>query len=105
MTSERAARAGQRLPDRASAESHPIYWWRTSFGEDEVQELREAVRAEHISQGPVTEKFEEKFAASLEVPYAVATTSGSVALLLAMMALGIGRDDEVIVPDRTWIAL
>lgn len=81
-----------------------ISWWRISFGEAELQKLRESVAQDHISQGPVTEQFEAKIAEALNVPYAVATTSGSVSLLMAIMALGIGRDDEVIVPDRTWIA-
>ena len=81
-----------------------VPWWRTSFGEEEVRKLAEAVSQEHISQGPVTELFEQQIAESLGVPYAVATTSGSTALLLALLALGIGRDDEVIVPNRTWIA-
>ena len=43
-------------------------------------------------------------AEALEVPYVVATTSGSVALLITLMALGIKAGDEVIVPNRTWIA-
>ena len=81
-----------------------VSWWRTSLGEEEIQKLRQSVSEEHISQGPVTEEFETRFAEALNVPYAVATTSGSVAILLALMALGIGRDDEVIMPDRTWIA-
>ena len=81
-----------------------ISWWRTSFGEPEIRNLEDAVAEEHISQGPVTAEFETRFAEILDGSYAMATTSGSVALLLAMMALGIGRDDEVIVPNRTWIA-
>ena len=83
---------------------HKISWWRTSFGEEEVQKLVDSISKEHISQGPVTEQFEAQIAEVLGIPYAVATTSGSVALLMAMMALGIERDDEVIVPNRTFIA-
>lgn len=82
----------------------PISWWRTSFGEEEIEKLRQAVLNEHISAGPVTEEFEKKLAQILHVPYVAVTTSGSAALLLALMALGIKRDDEVIVPNRTWIA-
>lgn len=81
-----------------------IPWWRTSFGDEEVEKLRESVADEHINHGPVTAQFEARFAEALNVPYALATTSGSVALLLSLMAMGIGRDDEVIVPNRTWIA-
>ena len=57
-----------------------IPWWRTSFGEEEIREIGDAIRAEHISQGPLTVQFETQFAAALDVPYAVATTSGSIAL-------------------------
>lgn len=81
-----------------------ISWWRTSFGDEELAGLAGALSNEHVSQGPVTDQFEKEFARALGVPYAVATTSGSVALLMALMALGIGRDDEVIVPNRTFIA-
>jgi len=84
--------------------AHKISWWRTSFGEEEVEKLREAVANEHITAGPLTEQLEQELAESLGVPYAVVTTSGSSALLMALMALGIGKDDEVIVPNRGWIA-
>ena len=84
---------------------HDVPWWKTSIcGPQEIQRFLDAAAGEHISQGPVTAELEIRLAAALEVPYAVATTSGSVALLMALMALGIGRDDEVIVPNRTFIA-
>ncbi len=89
---------------RVKTVEHQITWWRTSFGEQEIQSLVESIGKEHISQGPVTEQFEAQMAKTLDVPYAVATTSGSVALLIALMALGIGCDDEVIIPNRTFIA-
>lgn len=81
-----------------------VSWWRTSFGEEEAQNIAKSMAVEHISQGPVTEQFEAEFAAALDVPYAVATTSGSVALLMSLIALGIKPGDEVIVPNRTFIA-
>jgi perosamine synthetase len=81
-----------------------IAWWRTGFGEEESQKVAEAIVNEHISQGPVTAEFERRLADVLNVPYAVATTSGSMAMLMALFAAGIGPGDEVIVPNRTWIA-
>lgn len=81
-----------------------IRWWHTSFGSAEIQKISESINAEHISQGPVTEEFEARCAAALNVRFAVATTSGSVSLLMALMALGVGKGDEVIVPNRTFIA-
>ena len=81
-----------------------ISWWRSSVGEAEIQKITESISKEHISQGPVTEEFEAKFAKALNVPFAVATSSGTVALLMTMMAAGIKPGDEIIVPNRTWVA-
>jgi len=63
-----------------------------------------AIANENISEGALTKQLEEKIAQSLGVPYVVMTTSGSVALLLGLMAMKVGPGDEVIVPNRTWIA-
>src|SRR3989338_3881038 len=84
--------------------TYKILWWKTSFGEKEIKELRKAVFNEHISQGPVTEKLESEISKKLDIPYSLVTTSGSTALFLALKALDIGTNDEVIVPNRTWIA-
>ena len=78
--------------------------WRTSFDEEVIEKIRSSILNEHISQGKVTEEFEELLARFLNVPYVLATTSGSVALLMSMMALGIKPGDEVIITNRTWIA-
>ncbi len=56
------------------------------------------------SAGPFITRFEEEFAAYLGVKHAVTTTSGTTALHLALLTLGIGAGDEVIVPDFTMIA-
>jgi dTDP-4-amino-4,6-dideoxygalactose transaminase len=87
-----------------STPANRISWWRTSFGEQEINQVATAIRGEHISQGPVVAEFERRVGAYLGVPYVVATSSGSTALLMAMMAAGVRPGDEVIVPDRTWIA-
>jgi perosamine synthetase len=81
-----------------------ISWWRTDFRQEEADSVVGALADEHISLGPITADFEVEFAKKIGVAYAVATTSGSVALLMALMAVGIRRDDEVILPDRTFVA-
>jgi len=81
-----------------------ISWWRINFSDEDVEKVSESIRNENISMGKVTEEFELRLAEALDVPYVVATTSGSIALLMALMALGIQAGDEVIVPNRTWIA-
>ena len=56
-----------------------------------------------IVEGPEQEEFEEKFANEIGVKYAVGVGSGSSALYLALLGLGIGPEDEVITTPFTWI--
>lgn len=56
------------------------------------------------SAGTYIEKFEKAFAKYLGVKHAITTTSGTTALHLALLTLGIGSGDEVIVPTLTMIA-
>ena len=49
-------------------------------------------------------KFENSFAEYIDVKYAIATSSCTGAMQLALMALDIGEGDEVIVPDITWVS-
>jgi len=81
-----------------------IDWWNTTVGDTEIAGVTEAIRGRHLSQGPITEALERRIAAQLEVPHVVLTTSGSAALLLALMACEVGPGDEVVVPNRTFMA-
>jgi dTDP-4-amino-4,6-dideoxygalactose transaminase len=84
--------------------SYSINWWRTEFNSGEAEAVARAINGEHVSQGPIVAEFERQIASYLGVPYVVATTSGSMALLMSVWASGVGPGDEVIVPNRTWIA-
>lgn len=57
-----------------------------------------------FSDGPFVQEFETNFAKYCEAKYAVAVNNGTAALHLAMIALGINHDDEVIIPANTFIA-
>lgn len=57
-----------------------------------------------FSGGPFVEEFEKNFATYCGAKYAVAVNNGTTALHLAMLALGIGAGDEVIIPANTFIA-
>jgi dTDP-4-amino-4,6-dideoxygalactose transaminase len=57
-----------------------------------------------FSGGPFVEEFEKDFAAFCNTKYAVGVNNGTTALHLAMIALGIGPGDEVIIPANTFIA-
>ena len=76
-----------------------------SLGEEELKNVVEAVKTSWISsKGKFIDEFEEKFARYCGRRYGVATSNGTVALHLALKTLGIGKGDEVIVPDLTFIA-
>jgi dTDP-4-amino-4,6-dideoxygalactose transaminase len=71
----------------------------------EVFEAFEKVYAKTaFSGGPFVEEFEKAFADYTGAKYCVGVSNGTVALHLAMLALGIGRGDEVIIPANTFIA-
>jgi perosamine synthetase len=72
---------------------------------NEEKYLVECIRTGWISsEGPFIKKFEEQFAARLGRKYGVAVSNGSVALDAAVVALGLGLGDEVIMPTFTIIS-
>lgn len=75
-----------------------------SVGEEEWHAAREPLESGWLTQGPKVAAFEEAFAARHDASHAIAVTSCTTALHLAVEALGIGAGDEVIVPSFTWVA-
>ncbi len=76
-----------------------------NISDKELQYITDAVKSSWISSnGKYLDAFEKKFAEYIGVKYAVAVSNGTVALHLALLALGIGPGDEVIVPNLTYIA-
>lgn len=73
-------------------------------GEEEWLALREPLETGWLTHGPNVNAFEKAFAERHHVPHAVAVTSATTGLHLAMVALGIGPGDEVIIPAFTWVA-
>lgn len=74
------------------------------FDAEDLAAVQAPLEAGWVVQGPHVAAFEAGFAAYVGVDDAVACTSCTTALHLAMAALGIGPGDEVIVPSFTWVA-
>ena len=75
-----------------------------SIGLQEEIAVKEVLKSGFLVQGKLVARFEEAVAKYLNVKYAVAVSSGTSALHLALLALGIGAGDEVIIPDYTFPA-
>ncbi|HET6201326.1 MAG TPA: GNAT family N-acetyltransferase [Planctomycetota bacterium] len=80
----------------------PVF--RPSLGDEEIAAVAEVLRSGWIGLGPKTAAFERAFAESVGARHAVGTASGTAALHLALLGLGVGPGDEVIVPSLTFVS-
>jgi len=74
------------------------------LGEEEAQAAADAVRSGWVAQGPRVARFEQEFAATVGAGHGVAVSSCTTGLHLALVLLGVGPGDEVIVPSLSFIA-
>jgi len=81
-----------------------IYISKPFIGEAEKKAVMEVLDSGFIVQGPRTAAFEQSFAAMCGVKHAIAVSSGTSALFLALLAHGIGPGDEVITSAFTFAA-
>src|SRR5437867_4409160 len=70
----------------------------------ELELVREVIESNYLNDGNVTERFERAVADRVGSKHAVAVTSGTSAIFLALVAAGVRAGDEVVVPDVTFIA-
>lgn len=73
-------------------------------GQEEWEATREPLMTGWLTSGPKVREFEQLFAERHKVKHALAVTSATTALHLALVALGIKEGDEVIVPAFTWVS-
>jgi perosamine synthetase len=81
-----------------------IPWWKPEIGSEEYDRVRAVLDSNYINDGDVTAEFEKRIATLAGAKHAVAVTSGTSAIALALKGLGVGPGDEVLVPDITFIA-
>jgi dTDP-4-amino-4,6-dideoxygalactose transaminase len=103
---EAGAAPGRRLPapQLDAVRSDYLVFGSPALGEEEIAEVVATLRSGWIGTGPRVQRFECEFAEYVDSPHAVAVSSCTAALHLALLALGVGPGDEVIVPAMTFAA-
>lgn len=92
------------MVSRAEAGADLIRLARPDVGEEELAEVAAVLESGQLTMGPRVEEFERLVAEACRVEHALAVSSGTAALHLAVLAMGIGPGDEVIVPSYTFPA-
>ena len=75
-----------------------------ALGEDEISAVAETLRSGWLTTGPKAAELERRFAEYVGAEHAVAVSSGTAAMHLSLVALGVGPGDEVITTPITWPA-
>jgi perosamine synthetase len=91
------------LPQAAAAPQVPLS--APDITQAEIDAVTAVLRTPHLSFGPELAAFEAALAAYHSIPNAVAVSSGTAGLHLALLALGMGEGDEVIVPSFAFVAV
>lgn len=77
---------------------HPI------FDKHDADAVYKVIKSGWVSEGPETKKFQESYRKFIGTKYAIATTSGTSAIFLSLLGFDIKSNDEVIVPNITFVA-
>ena len=75
-----------------------------AVGDDEIAAVAETIRSGWLTTGPKAKELEERFAEYLDAKHVLALSSGTAALHLSLVALGVGPGDEVVTTPITWPA-
>ena len=82
-----------------------VNWWKINISNKINQlQLLNSFKLKMISEGIVTRKLEELISKKLKVKYVSMVNSGSVAILISMIACDLKENDEIIIPNCGWIS-
>lgn len=74
------------------------------ISKDDLNSINSALKSPQLTDGPILRQFESKFSQYTKSKFSIGVSNGTEALHLSLVALGIGKGDEVIIPDMTFIA-
>ena len=84
--------------------NRPLPYGRHCIEADDIEAVTAVLRGDWLTTGPTVDAFERRLAERVGARYAVACSSGTAALHLAALALGLGDSDSVVVPSMTFSA-
>jgi perosamine synthetase len=93
------------MNNQHKVEKYTIPHSKPTLGPEEAKAVSKVIESGYIAEGEVVNKFESAFAEFLGVDYAMSTNSGTSALHLTLLAMGVGPGDEVIIPSYVCSAL
>ncbi len=83
-----------------------IQWWHKDLEKKNfISKINSIIQKEDLTTGNTTRNYEKKISKILNVKHSIAVSSGSMGTLLAFMALDVGLNDEVIIPNIGWISV
>jgi perosamine synthetase len=83
-----------------------IQWWHKDLEKKNfLKNIISIIQKEDLTTGNTTKNYEKLISKTLNVKYSIAVSSGSMGTLLAFMALDVGSNDEVIIPNIGWISV
>jgi dTDP-4-amino-4,6-dideoxygalactose transaminase len=93
-----------RAPSSSSRRATFLSFQPPAVGDEEVEAAADAIRSGWLTSGPRAAELERRTAELLEAEHVLALSSGTAALHLALIAVGVGPGDEVITTSLTWPA-
>ena len=92
------------MPELSAKRATMLSFQPPAVGEEEIAAVAETIRSGWLTSGPNAAELERRFAEYIGAEHALAVSSGTAAMHLALVALGVGPGDEVITTPITWPA-
>jgi len=94
----------KKLKDSFANPNIKVPFFTPSLSSSDKKAILDALNGKLLTNGPRLIKFENRFKKFVNSKYAVGVSNATAALHLSLKVLGVGKNDEVIVPDMTFVA-